>query len=179
MGYPYPGYYAPPKTPGRGYGVLGFFAALGILYLAFYLSPTSYPLEQALLIGVGAIFVGGFISRGGKRGATVGFLLLFLPLLLMGILFFGAAFLGPVADIVPALPSEFENLAVGLGRGMVGALGLALIVAGFVAGIVGALIAGIGGLISGKLFPLTPRTDETPYPEQPWEYPPGQGGGPW
>ncbi|MFQ5919660.1 MAG: hypothetical protein ACE5I4_06405 [Thermoplasmata archaeon] len=179
MSYPYQGYYPRPKTPGRGFGVLGFFAALGILYAAFYLSPATYPLEQTVLIGVGAIFVGGFISRGGKRGATVGFLLLFLPLLLMGVLFFGAAFLGPIAEIVPALPSQFESLALGIGRGMVGALGLALIVAGFVAGIVGALIAGIGGLISGKLFPVTPRAEEPAYPDQPWEYPPGQGGGPW
>ncbi len=178
MGYPSAEYYAQPKTPGRGYGVLGFLAALGILYVAFYLAPTAYPFEQAALIGVGAIFVGGFISRGGKRGATVGFLLLFLPLLMVGILLFGAAFLGPVAEVVPPLPSEFERLALGIGQGMVATIGLALIVAGFVAGIIGALIAGVGGLISGKVFPLKPRSEEAPY-EQPWEYPPGEGGGPW
>ncbi len=178
MGYPTPEYYAQPKTPGRGYGVLGFLAALGILYTAFYLFPTAYPLEQAVLIGVGAIFVGGFISRGGKRGAKVGFLLLFLPLLMVGILLFGAAFLGPVAEVVPPLPSEFERLALGIGQGMVATIGLALIISGFVAGIVGALIAGVGGLISGKVFPLTPRSEEAAY-EQPWEYPPGEGGGPW
>lgn len=178
MSYPYPGYFSPPKAPGRGYGVLGFFAALGILYAAFYLYPNAFSLDQAVLIGVGAIFVGGFISRGGKRGATVGFMILFLPLLITGVLLFGAAFLGPIADVVPSLPSQLENLATGIGRGIVGSIGLLLIIAGFVAGLIGALIAGIGGLISGKLFPLMPRMEEVPQ-EQPWEYPPGQGGGPW
>ncbi len=178
MSYPYSGYDPRPRTPGRGYGVLGFLAALGILYVVFYFSPTAYPLEQAALIGVGAIFVGGFISRGGKRGAKVGFLLLFLPLLLVGILLFGAAFLGPVAEVAPALPGVFEGLALGLGQGLVASVGLALIVAGFIVGLVGALIGGVGGLISGKIFPLMARTEEGAY-EQPWEYPPGQGGGPW
>ena len=178
MSYPSSGYYLGPRTPGRGYGALGFFAALGILYLAFYLAPTAYPLEQAVLIGVGAIFVGGFLSRGGKRGATVGFLLLFLPLFFFGILLFAAAFLGPVAEVVPPLPGVFEGLALGLGRGLVASVGLALIVAGFIVGLVGALIGGVGGLTSGKIFPLTPRTEEDAS-EQPWEYPPGQGGGPW
>ncbi|MFQ6013764.1 MAG: hypothetical protein ACE5LS_09055 [Thermoplasmata archaeon] len=178
MGYPYPGYYAPPKPPGRGYGVLGFLAALGILYAAFYLSPGTYPLNQAALIAFGAIFVGGFISRGGKRGALVGFFLLFLPLLLFGILLFAAALLGPIADVAPGLPGVFEGLAIGIGRGVVAAVGLALIIAGFVAGLVGALVGGIAGLISGKLFPLGGRAEEAAY-DQPWEYPPGQGGGPW
>ncbi len=177
MSYPYSGTYPQATTPGRGYGVLGFLAALGILYAAFYAFPTAYPLEQTLLIGVGAVFVGGFISRGGKRGAKVGFLLLFLPLLMVGILLFGAAFLGPVAEVVPPLPSQFESLALGIGRGMVPTDGLALIGAGFVAGIIGALIAGVGGLISGRLFPLTPRTEEG-VDEEDWEYPPGQGSGP-
>ncbi len=177
MSYPYSGTYPQARTPGRGYGVLGFLAALGILYAAFYLSPTAYPLELAWLIGVGAIFVGGFISRGGKRGASVGFLLLFLPLLLVGILLFGAAFVGPVAEVVPALPGVFERLALGLGQGLVASVGLALIVAGFIVGLVGALIGGVGGLISGRIFPLTPRAEEGA-DEQPWEYPPGQGGDP-
>ncbi|MFQ5908502.1 MAG: hypothetical protein ACE5JE_06740 [Thermoplasmata archaeon] len=178
MSYPYPGYYPQPKAPGRGFGVLGFFAALGILYLAFYMSPVAFPLDQAVLIGVGAVFAGGFISRGGKRGATVGFLLLFLPLFVMGILFFAAAFLGPVGDMVPSLPGVLEGLALGIGRGVVASLGLALIVAGFVVGLLGALIGGVGGLISGKLFPLGERAEEGAF-EQPWDYPPGQGGGPW
>ncbi|MFQ5987131.1 MAG: hypothetical protein ACE5KQ_07215, partial [Thermoplasmata archaeon] len=147
MSYPYPEFYARPKTPGRVYGVLGFFAALGILYLAFYLMPGAYPLEQAALIGVGAIFAGGFISRGGKRGATVGFLLLFLPLFIFGILLFAAAFLGPVAEVAPALPGVFEGLVLGLGRGLVASVGLALIVVGFIVGLVGALVGGMGGLI--------------------------------
>ncbi len=178
MSYPYSGYYPRPRSPGRGYGVLGFLAALGILYAAFYLSPMAYPLEQAVLIGVGAVFLGGFISRNGKRGATVGFLLLFLPLLLVGILMFGAAFLGPIAEVAPALPGVFEGLALDLGRGLVASVGLALIVASFILGLVGALIGGVAGLISGKVLPLTPPTEEDAY-EQPWEYPPGQGGGPW
>ncbi|MEE9592727.1 MAG: hypothetical protein V3W28_04005 [Thermoplasmata archaeon] len=178
MSYPYPGYYPRPKAAGRGYGVLGFFAALGILYLAFYMMPMAFPLEQAVLIGVGAVFAGGFISRGGKRGATVGFLLLFLPLFFFGILLFAGAFLGPVAEISPGLPGVFEGLAVGIGTGLVASVGLALIVAGFIAGLIGALVAGIGGLISGKLFPVGGRSEEGAI-EQSWDNPPGQGGGPW
>lgn len=178
MSYPYPGYYPPPKPPGRIYGVLGFLAALGILYAAFYLSPGAYPLDQAALIGLGAIFAGGFISRAGKRGATIGFLLLFLPLLLAGILLFVAALLGPIPDVAPGLPGVVEGFATGIGRGVVASLGLALIIVAFIAGFIGALVGGIAGLISGKLFPLGSRAEDAAYDES-WQYPPGQGGGPW
>lgn len=157
---------------------MGFFVALGILYAAFYLAPSAYPLEQAVLIGAAAIFAGGFIGRSGKRGATVGFMLPFLLFLFFGILLFAAAFMAPVAEVAPGLPGVFEGLALGVGQGVVESVGLSLIVAGVIFGLVGAIIGGIGGLISGKLFPLAPLAEEGAY-EQPWEYPPGEGGGPW
>jgi hypothetical protein len=154
-GHVQPRYYAPPpKGPSAVWGLLGFLVALGILYLAFVAAPQQYTAGQAAAIGLAAIAVGGFITRKGKRGAVLGFLLLFLPLMLLGIALVGAGLSstddGSAGDGIGGIAEAFGEA---LGRTIVIGLGLALIIISFIAGGLGAIIGGISGWTSGKLFP--------------------------
>ncbi|MFQ5838833.1 MAG: hypothetical protein ACE5HJ_08665 [Thermoplasmata archaeon] len=167
MVYPGPAMYAPRKK-GRGWGFLGFLVAVAILFFTFSYGPQAYTTEQAGMIALGAIFIGGFITRRGKGGAILGFVLLFVPLLIIGILLFAAGISsGSGGDYSEGIPGIAQAFGEALGRTLIVAIGLVLIIASFILGAVGAVIGGIAGWISGKIFPLEREDHRYAYAQNP------------
>lgn len=170
-----PSYYTPaPQPKGTVWGLIGFLVAIVILYFVFIYAPFTSTTTEAALVGLGVIFAGGFISRKGKRGALIGFLILFLPLLTAGILLVLAG-LGATSDSSSqGLPGVFEGLAQGLAIVVVATLGVILIVASFIIGGIGAIVGGIGGWIGGKVLPFQRPESAQEYEEYPYMggYPP-------
>ncbi len=135
------------RRGGAGFWFLGLAAASAILYYFFVYAPRQYTTQEFMLIGLGALFAGGFIARKGTRGALLGFLLPFVPLLVLGIL----VLMGSLSGAGDAQGLEVLGPVIGVVAGAV-LLGMA-----FVAGIIGLLVGGLAGWISGKLFPLQSR----------------------
>lgn len=172
MGVPYSGTVHLPRAS-RAWGLLGFLVALGSLYALFALGPQRFgfpaDLTQATLAVVGLVFLGGFLSRKGKRGAVVGFLVPFLPLFLLGILLlvtslglFGALSIGTVPEPVGALEET-------LGGVFPAVAGLAFILGAFLTGAVGLAVGGLGGWVAGKVWRPGGRTDSEDWDDIPVE----------
>jgi hypothetical protein len=98
-------------------------------------------------VALGAIFLGGFIARKGTRGALLGFLVFFGPLMALGII----VLMGAVGAAGSA-----QGLAT-LGPVIGAVAGIMLIGLAFVGGIIGLIVAGIAGWISGRIFPIGGR----------------------
>lgn len=154
----------PARRPrGTRWLLAGLGGGAGVLYLGVVAGYLANP-DYVALVGLVAVLVGGALARGGKRGAVVGFLVLFVPLLLLGILFLLAA-LGWLGGVVAWGPAETFAESVALAWGAVvgllfGLLGLVLIVVAFIAGVVGLVIGGVVGWISGKVLPVGGRIRE-------------------
>lgn len=136
-------------TPRGGglFWLLGFVVSGAILYYFFVYAPGAYTATQALLIALGAVFLGGALTRRGKRGAVVGFLVFFAPLMALGVLLLvGAAGAAGQAEGLEALGPVIGAVA-----------GVMLLGLAFVAGLIGLVVAGIGGWIAGKIAPLGGR----------------------
>lgn len=139
--------YSAPKG-GALFWLLGFVAPAAILYYFFVYSTAVYTAQDILIIALGAIFLGGFITRKGTRGALVGFLVFCGPLLALGVML-----------LVGALGSAGEAQGLeALGPIIGTAAGFILIGTAIVAGIIGLIVAGFAGWISGKIFPLGGRS---------------------
>ncbi len=149
---PYASYSSPvqpvySKRSGGGlFWLLGFLVTGAVLFYFFYYSTRAYTSQEVLLIGLGALFAGGFVTRKGMRGALMGFFILFLPLLALGIL----VLMGTFASAGEAQGLEGIVTIVGAVAGVI------LIGVAFVAGIIGLIVAGIAGWIGGKIFPINP-----------------------
>ncbi len=99
------------------------------------------------MIALGAVFLGGFIARKGTRGALLGFLVFFGPLMALAvILLIGVAGVAGTAE-------GLETLVPLIGA----AAGIMLIGLALAAGIIGLIVGGIAGWISGKVFPIGGR----------------------
>ncbi len=138
--------YSTPKGGGL-FWLLGFVVSGAILYYFFVFAPRAYSATDVLLIAVGAAFLGGAITRKGGRGAVVGFLVFFAPIMALAvILLVGVAGVAGQAE-------GLETLVPLIGT----AAALVLIAVAFAAGIVGLVVAGIGGWVAGKIVPLGGR----------------------
>ncbi len=127
--------------------------ALGLSYATYaYLVPST--VTEVAVAWASILFLGGFLARRGKSGALVGFLTVFLPLMLAGVVLLG---------IVP-LPSQVESASEGLaglvtsfseGLGLVlsASTGIILLTAAALFGAAGALIGGVGGWVGGVVLP--------------------------
>ncbi len=138
------------STPKGGglFWLLGFVASAAIIYYFFIFAARPYTMTEVLLIALGAVLLGGAISRKGTRGALLGFLVFFVPLMSLGvILLIGVAGIAGQAEglevIVPLIGT---------------AAGILLIGFGVAAGFVGLIVGGIGGWISGKILPIGGRS---------------------
>ncbi len=118
-----------------------------IIYYFFVYAPRVYTSQEIFIIALGAVFLGGFISRRGLRGALLGFLVFFVPLIAAGMLLLTGS-LG-VAQGAQGLEA--------LGPVIGAAAGIFLIAVAFVAGIIGLVVAGLAGWISNKIFPIGGR----------------------
>lgn len=119
-------------------------ASSAILYYFFMYAPGAYTAQDILLIALGAIFLGGFITRKGTRGALLGFLVFFVPLMAFGVMLL----MGAVGAAGEAQGLEALGPVIGAAAGII------LIGTAIVAGIIGLIVAGIAGWISGKIFPI-------------------------
>ncbi len=137
----------PQRRGGGLFWLLGLIVASVILYYFFLYAPREYTLSEGALVALGAAFAGGFISRKGLRGALLGFLVLFLPLIVLGVMI-----------LMGSIGAAGEVEGVGVVIPVITAIaGIILIGFAFALGFAGLFVGGIGGWIAGKIFPLRSR----------------------
>ncbi len=132
-----PSAYGPLPKPSKAWAVLGLLTVMGLGFLLIFIGIPPF------IAGIAAVFIGGFLARRAGAGALVGFLGVFLPLFLLGLLF------------LLMIPTSVEGLA-GLGTILVGLVGIVLMIVGTIFGLIGAGIGIIAGLISSKVWKYRP-----------------------
>ncbi len=121
------------QKPSKAWAVLGLLTIMGLGFLLIFVGIPPF------IAGIAAVFIGGFLARRAGAGALVGFLGVFLPLFLLGLLF------------LLMIPTSIEGLA-GLGAVFVGLVGLVLMIVGTILGLIAAGIGALAGAISSKVW---------------------------
>lgn len=166
-----PYYDSPGGKGGKGWTLLGLIVAVALSYVTYtYLFPTT--VTEVGIAGASILFLGGFLARRAKSGALVGFLLVFVPLALAGVV---------LMDLIP-LPAWMGTWSEGVARAVesfsqdVGfvlsaSLEIILLVAAALFGAAGAILAGVGGWVGGVVLPRGPPSYVAPDPYFDAEFP--------